>query len=151
MTILAHATEARTWAIRSGVTTVIVMTMFAVSARPSKIEMPHGFEEDPLTVVRIFNDNVNAKMIDGALGLVDDNVIFIDATGQAHDGKAFVRNWMQAEVQENDKSEISDLWISGNTVTWTARISSGDPLELETSEAVVQNGKIKSLKVLGPQ
>ncbi len=104
--------------------------------------MPRGFEEDPLTVVRVFNDAMNAKMIDAALGLVDDDVIFIDASGQSHNGKTSVRNWMEVQARQNEKSEFVDLWISGNTVTWTVRIHSGDSIQMEKSEAVVLRGKI---------
>jgi hypothetical protein len=151
MTINANVFRARTWAIRSGVTAVIVTTLMAVSTHTAKLEIPEGFAGDPLTVVRVFNDTLNSKMIDAGLGLVDDNVLFIDATGQAHYGKSFVRSWMQSQVWQNDQSEISDLWISTDTVTWTARIHSGDSRQLAKSEAVIRGGKIVSLKALRSQ
>ena len=148
MTMSAKPSEVRNWVIRLTVTTVIVMTLIADSSCTAGIIMPKGYEEDPLTVVRVFSDALNAKMIDTALGLVDDEVVFIDATGQARNGKTSVRNWMETQARQNENSELVDLWIAGNTVTWTARIHAGDSIGMGKSEALVLRGKIKSLKVL---
>jgi hypothetical protein len=126
---------------------VIVMALAVVTARTAEIEMPEGFEEDPLTVVRVFNDARNAKMIDPSLSLIDDDVEFVDQSGQAFSGKTPIRKWLQERARQEDQSELCDLWVSGDTVVWTERVLDDGAVHMTKSAAVVERGKIKSLQV----
>lgn len=148
MTTSRNLSDASEWSIRIGMTAVIVATMAAVSACTAKTEIPPGFENDPLTVIRVFDNDVDAGLVDAALDLIDDNVEFIDQTGQAFSGKSQVRSWLQQQTKEDDKSELCDLWLSGDKVVWTERVLIGEAVSTAKREAIVERGKIKLLKVL---
>ncbi len=148
MTTKTDLSDAGDWIIRIGVTAVIVAMITAVSACTPKTEIPPGFENDPLTVVRVFDDDVDAGLIDAALELIDDNVEFIDQTGRAFSGKSEVRSWLQEQADQDDESELSDLWLSGDKVVWAERVSNNGEMSTAKREAIVEQGKIKLFRIL---
>ena len=148
MTICINLSDAKDTAIRIGVAAVVTAGMAAGSSCTAKAEIPPGFEDDPLTVVRVFNDDVNARMTDAAVDLIDDDAVFIDQTGHTFSGKTNVGGWLQERVKRNERYEFCDLWVSGDRVIWTERVFTADSLRVEKNEAIVQRGRITLFRLL---
>ena len=121
---------------------LIALTATAVAACSSESpDVPAGFERDPLTIVRVLTDALNEQQFDGALAFFADDVAFTGEAGETSTGKSSVLTWMQTRAQQ--RSDLCDVWLAGDTVTWTVRTSDHGTMK---SQAVLQDGKIKSFR-----
>ncbi len=101
---------------------------------------------EPLAVIEAFHEALNDGDPDAAMNFVADDARFIIDT--LYTGKAEVRGYYEGVVARNTQYKLSDLEAEGDTVTWIAQgtddVGAFAPVPWE---AVVQNGKIVSLKV----
>lgn len=125
--------------------TMVALTVSALTACGTALpKIPQEFERDPLTIVRVLNEAMNAHQFDIALDFFDDEVIFTDAAGKTANGKASVRVWMQSRSHQH--SDLCDVWLSGNTITWMTRAHEDGTVRHDKIEAVLRDGKIKSMR-----
>jgi len=113
-------------------------------ARPNPINNPHA-------VVKAMYTALNAKDLDGAMQLFDDNAVYIIQRRPINDikmGKVQIRAWLAQDVNNGILNEFSDLAINANNLTVLyKRIEDAEVISLEHQTFVVQNGKITGVGV----
>jgi hypothetical protein len=122
---------------------------------------------DPAAVISAYETARNSHDIDGALSyFADDATISQRATNFT--GKDDIRKYLEGIATRARYSVVADRHTDGNRVTWTERVGVQDPGGGQargqslnggavnaypfqvTVEAVVQDGKIRSLTYLAP-
>lgn len=119
---------------------VVLVSLTLLGGLPEPTE-PESLTQDPLWVIRKFNDSLNSRNVDVALALFADPVLFKDSAGQIITDRDSLRGWLQTEAVQNDQSEFSDISLMGSTVTWAVRVFRGDSVYQSQNTAVVQGGK----------
>ena len=121
---------------------LIALTATAIAACSAGTpDIPTGLEQDPLTIVHVLTESLNDQQYDGALNLFADDVWVTTASGETYTGKSSVQSWMMGHGKR--RSDLCDVWLAGNTITWTVRTDDQGTLK---SQAVVRDGKIQSIK-----
>jgi hypothetical protein len=115
--------------LQVGLAISILAMDVALPASPAFADSPED-ESDPLTVLRMFTNALDAGNIDSALSLLEEENPVFSA-------------WL-AEA-DYDHIELSDVWISENAIDWTVRIYNGDAYTWGIGSAIVDGGKIKRL------
>lgn len=108
-----------------------------------------SLRQDPVWIVRTFGDALNRRDVNGALALFADHAVLVDPAHAGSADRTVLRNWLQSQACENDRSELSDLWVSSEAVTWTARVHRGDAVLGYQYHAEVKDGRITHLMFVG--
>ena len=125
--------------------TIVLMSMLVILLA-SACTSPQPITE-PVAVIEAFHEALNDGDMDAAMNFVADDARFILDTLYA--GKAQVRNFYEGTMAINTQWELGDLKAEGIAVTWIGQSTHDDGGNAPSPfEAVVQNGKIVSFKVL---
>lgn len=134
-----------TFAMLSMFVTIVGCTLLSdVQARDSA-----SLRQDPVWIVRTFGDALNRRDVNGALALFADHAILVDTAHATSADRAVLRNWLRSQACDNDRSELSDMWVMPDAVTWTARVHRGDAVLRFQYHAEVKEGKINYLAFVG--
>ncbi len=107
------------------------------------LAVPANAATDPISVVRAYLDAYNAGDIDGAMGYVADNAIFLNPTG-AYLGKARVRENLEAIKKDGFAFEYSNLVNVQGRVVYSYKVIIGG-VSVETGDGgltIVRGDKI---------
>jgi len=129
-------------------TVVLILMAIALTACSSPLSMPDGFPQDPLVMVRVLNETMNSQQFSVAQSIFADDITFINSDGKTYTGKTAAREWMQTRY--HPPSEVSDIWLTGETIAWRVRIRENGVVRHAKSEAVMRDGKIQSLRWFEP-
>ena len=100
---------------------------------------------DPVAVVQAAYDRLNEDDIDGYMEFLSDDAVLVDGAGRYAGAEAIRADMELNVVPGKHRFELSDLRSDGNVVTYTVKISEGDPLHLVATDegvAVVVDGLI---------
>lgn len=112
---------------------------------------------EPLAVVRALDAACNAHNVDAVMALFADDAVVrqtppADGVG-VYRGKAEIRSWMETQLP-GFHVDSRDHRTSGDTVSWTARMSNDllrqigrSEVVVDHAEATVREGKIASFAV----
>jgi ketosteroid isomerase-like protein len=104
---------------------------------------------NPETIIKSFYESINRQDVDAATALVADDATFtvLGAFKGVKSGKTEIGSWIQNQVEALGTYEVSDIKVTGETVTYTFKLSREGSQHAEgTATAIVQDGKIKSLQ-----
>jgi ketosteroid isomerase-like protein len=107
---------------------------------------------NPVALVEQYFRYWNSEDVDGIISmLADEPEIEVDL-GVILTDKEQIRDTFEKLFQRVDfQITVSDFVVDGNTVTYNYQIYVGDELnEQGRSQAVIENGKIKSERYVGP-
>lgn len=126
------------------------LALIALAGLIASPSVTHAQAPDPLSVVGRLSAALSAGDVEGALALFAEDAVVTDPLAGQFVGKAQIRNWVQGVVAQNAKIEASNFQVSGNKITYSARVALPDLQRLGiaalegTSEVTVQGDKIKS-------
>lgn len=135
-----------------GIWTVVVIVLITTSSLSACAETPREVSAvhpatseiiDPLTILRMFCEFLQAGQIDAAVNLLADDVVLTASDGEATVGRAAARAWLSR--LDFSGIELCDIWLAGDQIAWTAREYSGDVWSLWSAWATIQNGKIRAV------
>lgn len=107
--------------------------------------------EDPVTVVEQYFSYWNNEDVEGIMSMLDDEPeIEVDLGVYMTDKEKIKTSFEELFERVDFQIEASDFEVDGNTVTYNYQIFVGGELnEQGKSQAVIENGKIKSERYIG--
>jgi SnoaL-like protein len=125
---------------------VLALVALGIYSVPGR-EASAALADDPLWVIRTFNDRLNERNVEASQSLLAQDVTFTDDADQVSVGRASMRRWLQFQVCCQAQSEISDIWFSGDTVMWISRVHSESASFSSQNAAVIRRGKIVAFTI----
>ncbi len=112
------------------------------------LDTSESLKQDPLWVVRTFNDALNSRKVDAALARFAERAVFVDASGRSSTDRDTLARWLHSQICENAQSELSDIWMNAGSVTFTTRVHRGDAILQSEYHVEIDGGKIDYLAVV---
>ena len=108
-------------------------------------------QEDPVAVVEQYFGYWNNEDVEGIMSMLDDEPeIEVDLGVYLTDKEKIRISFVDLFEQNDFQIEVSDFEVDGNTVTYNYQIFVENELnEQGRSQAVIENGKIKSERYIG--
>ncbi len=108
-------------------------------------------QEDPIAIVEQYFSYWNNEDVEGIMSMLDDEPEIEVDLGVYLTDKEKIRISFVDLFERNDfQIEVSDFEVDGNTVTYNYQIFVENELnEQGRSQAVIENGKIKSERYIG--
>ena len=109
------------WLVAAGIVAALAISVLALPASPAGAQ-----EDEPDVVVESFVDAVNAGDLDGALAHLGDTFVLTEtgAGSLAIVGKPAFELALGGEIEDNVQIELTDVAVSGETVSVIAAFSS---------------------------
>jgi len=113
--------------------------------------VPRLWAQDILadTVLKARETALAAGNLDAILNVLADDVVVVTSSGRFLIGKEQVRGWVQDQVDRRQREEAGSRYLSGNKLSWAAKVYREDwhklgvsPLDV-TQDAIIQGDKIK--------
>jgi hypothetical protein len=98
---------------------------------------------DPLQVTMKFWTLLKAQQIEQAGNLLADNVLFTNSSGQVIASRIMARNVLRR--YDFKAADLCDVWIKGDMVIWTVRVSTNGVVTHQSGWTIVSAGKIQVL------
>jgi len=123
---------------------VIIAAFTAIACSPAQQSVV-----DPALVIQDFYTAIEHKDISAAMSFIADNAVFRAAPKGVYNGEQAVREWVQDQIDNYPESELSEVHVAGNKVTWHVELfKDGVLVSRPNGQAVVNGGKIESLLYL---
>jgi uncharacterized protein GlcG (DUF336 family)/ketosteroid isomerase-like protein len=101
------------------------------------------------TVITSFANAINTGNLDGAMTFFADDATFTDPEGHVSTGKDGITNVFREQIRLQNKLNVVNIQVSGDTATWIMQTTSGSTTLEADAKAVIQGGKFRSLVVSG--
>jgi hypothetical protein len=123
---------------------IILFFLFLAACGVSK-------SDEQIAVVEQYFQYWNSEDVDGIIAMLADHPEIEVDLGEIQTDKEQIRSTFEKLFERVDfQIEVSDFNVDGNAVTYNYQIFVGDTLnEQGRSQAIIENGKIKSEKYIG--
>lgn len=135
--------------LKLGMLTLLVTFVGSTLLSQVQAKDSASVRQDPVWMVRTFGDALNRRDVNGALALFADHAVLVDMPRATSSDRLVLKGWLQSQVCENNRSELSDIWVTSGAVTWTTRVHRGDAVLGYQYHAEVKDGKITYLMFVG--
>lgn len=135
-----------TWSAQNTSSAVAPKPTSTVVAVATKNAPPTGGTNanDPISIVNAFFNAINAKNVDAALALADDDLIYSFGSANNSIGKASLKGILTTQVSREIKYTLSNFQAVGTSIVkFTARTSDGTVFS--SSQAILDDGIIQIL------
>jgi hypothetical protein len=116
---------------------------------------------DPESVVKSWNDALNAGDVDAALEYLDDNAVVTIVPPPAgmsgvFSGKEQIRGWYEGNAALNGTNEFVEITVNGDNVSWISKFGMDEWRNIGVDsldtlgEGVIVDGKFQSYTVTIP-